>query len=81
MDKIKLLFLSIHLHLINVAFSQSISLDSTKPLDARVNDPDIIGRYVESAGTYQIYIGGSVPSKRSVDLGMPVSAEAALTVQ
>ena len=49
--------------------------------------PDILqsisetGQSVEPAGDYHIYIGGSTPTKRSEDLGMPKYAEAILKVK
>jgi len=49
--------------------------------------PDVLqsisetGQSVEPAGDYHIYIGGSTPTKRSEDLGMPKYAEAILKVK
>ncbi|WP_259069883.1 glycoside hydrolase family 3 N-terminal domain-containing protein [Mucilaginibacter sp. X4EP1] len=58
--------------------AQKVEFDITPEILQSIKDN---GQSVELAGDYHIYIGGSVPSKRSEDLGMSKSAEAVLTVK
>jgi len=58
--------------------AQKVEFDITPEILQSIKDN---GQAVELPGDYHIYIGGSVPSKRSEDLGMTKSAEAVLTVK
>jgi beta-glucosidase len=58
--------------------AEKVSFDIAPALRQSVNDN---GESIELAGNYHIYIGGSQPSKRSLELGMPAVAEALLTVK
>ncbi|MFI5162854.1 MAG: glycoside hydrolase family 3 N-terminal domain-containing protein [Sphingobacteriales bacterium] len=58
--------------------SQKVEFEITPELLQTINDS---GSAVELAGNYTIRIGGSVPTKRSEDLGMGKSAETILTVK
>jgi beta-glucosidase len=58
--------------------SQKVEFDINPNLLQTVNDN---GETVELTGDYHIYIGGSVPTKRSQDLGMNKDAETILAVK
>jgi beta-glucosidase len=58
--------------------SKQVDFDITPQILQSINDK---GNAVELAGNYTIRIGGSVPTKRSKDLGITKCAEAALTVK
>ena len=58
--------------------SQQVEFDITPELLQSINEG---GNAAELAGKYNIYIGGSLPTKRSEGLGMSKSDEAILTVQ
>jgi beta-glucosidase len=58
--------------------AQDVEFDVTPELLQSINDNGIA---VELAGKYSIYIGGSVPTERSTDLGASKSAVAVLTVK
>jgi beta-glucosidase len=58
--------------------SQKVEFDITPELLQTINDN---GNAVELAGNYTIHIGGSVPTKRSEDLGMSKGTETILTVK
>jgi len=58
--------------------SQNVEFDITPGLLQTINDK---GNAVELAGNYTIHIGGSVPTKRSEDLGMSKGTETVLTVK
>lgn len=58
--------------------AQKVEFDITPEILQSIKDN---GQAVELAGDYHIYVGDSVPSKRSEDLGMSKSAEAILTVK
>jgi beta-glucosidase len=58
--------------------SATVDFPLTPELLQSINDD---GRSVEPAGNYHIYIGGSTPTKRSEDLGMPKYAEVILKVK
>ncbi|MGN6638692.1 MAG: glycoside hydrolase family 3 C-terminal domain-containing protein, partial [Mucilaginibacter sp.] len=57
--------------------SQKITFDITPALLQSINDQ---GNAVELKGEYKLYIGGSLPTKRSEELGSTKSAVATLTV-
>jgi beta-glucosidase len=58
--------------------SQNVAFDINPELLQTINDK---GNAVELAGNYTIRIGGSVPTKRSEDLGMSKGTETVLTVK
>lgn len=58
--------------------SQQVDFDVTPQLLQSINDR---GNAVELTGNYTIRIGGSVPTKRSEDLGITKCAEATLAVK
>ena len=58
--------------------SKSISFELTPKILESIDDG---GHAVQLSGGYHIYIGGSLPTKRSEELGMPKDAEAMLKVQ
>lgn len=57
--------------------SQKVTFDITPALLQSINDQ---GNAVELKGEYKFYIGGSLPTKRSEELGATKSAVATLTV-
>lgn len=58
--------------------SQEVAFNITPDLLQSINDS---GQAVQLKGNYHIYLGGSLPTKRSEDLGMPKVAEAILNVK
>jgi beta-glucosidase len=58
--------------------SKTITFELTPQLLQSINEH---GHAVELAGDYRVYIGGSLPSKRSEELGMSKCAVAVLTVK
>jgi len=58
--------------------SQTVEFALTPELLQSINDA---GQAVQLKGDYHIYIGGSTPTKRSEDLGMPKYADALLKVK
>jgi beta-glucosidase len=58
--------------------SKTVTFSLTPNVLQTVNDA---GETVLLPGDYQVYIGGSLPSKRSEDLGMPKCAEAVLHIK
>lgn len=58
--------------------SKTVSFALTPQILNSINEH---GRSVELAGDYHVYIGGSLPTKRSEELGMSKCAEAVLAVK
>ena len=58
--------------------SRTVTFELTPQLLQSIND---YGRAVELTGDYHVYIGGSLPTKRSEELGMSKCAEAVLAVK
>lgn len=58
--------------------SRTVTFELTPQLLQSINDH---GRAVELTGDYHVYIGGSLPTKRSEELGMSKCAEAVLAVK
>ncbi len=58
--------------------SKIVQFDLTPKILQSIDDN---GKAVELAGNYHIYIGGSLPTKRSEELGMTKDADAVLKVQ
>ncbi|WP_183575101.1 glycoside hydrolase family 3 N-terminal domain-containing protein [Mucilaginibacter sp. X5P1] len=58
--------------------SQNVQFALTPDILKSINDD---GKAIQLAGNYHVYIGGSLPTKRSEDLGMPKCADAILKVK
>ena len=58
--------------------SKNVEFAVTPEVLQSINDN---GKTVLLSGDYHIYIGGSTPTKRSADLGMPKYAEAVLKIK
>jgi beta-glucosidase len=58
--------------------SKAVQFDLTPKILQSIDDN---GKAVQLAGNYHIYIGGSLPTKRSEDLGMTKDADAVLNIK
>ncbi len=58
--------------------SKTVSFELTPKILQSINDN---GQAVQLSGDYRVYIGGSLPTKRSEELGMPKDSEAILKVK
>jgi beta-glucosidase len=58
--------------------SQNVEFALTPDVLQSINDD---GKAIQLAGNYHVYIGGSLPTKRSENLGMPKYGEAILKVK